>query len=114
MTSWNSWLGPRLGARLRLDGGPADFLDLGGIEVAVRARRRLHREHAGQLFRRDQADVVQGDDPRQVGDVGGERADVVVAAGDADRDWQLGVVVLDDDLARTEQLELEAAAEASL
>lgn len=84
-------------------------------------RGGLHRQQvvgAGQhlaagLARRGDHQVVQRDDARQVGHIRREGADVVVAAGHPQRDRQLGVVVLDDDLARPEQLELQAATEAA-
>jgi hypothetical protein len=63
---------------------------------------------------RGDGQVVQGHDARQVGHVGGEGADLVVAAGHADGDGQLGVEVLDHHLAGTEQLELQAPADASV
>jgi len=58
--------------------------------------------------------VVQRDDPGQVGDVAGEGAQVVVAPRYAHRDRQLGVVVLQHDLSRPEQLELQSAPDAGL
>jgi hypothetical protein len=57
---------------------------------------------------------VQGDDARQVGHVGSERADVVIAPGHAQGDRQLGVEVLDLDLARLEQVEQQAPPEAGI
>ena len=47
-------------------------------------------------------------------DVGAEGADVVIAARHLQLDGQFGVIVLDDQLPRTEQIELQAAAQASL
>ena len=58
--------------------------------------------------------VVQGHDAREVGDVGGEGTDVMEAASDADGDRQLGVVVLDHDLTRAEELEVQSTAQTSL
>src|SRR5512139_641763 len=85
-------------------------LALGGdlvlIQVPVGLGSGIEAQVAA-LAGRD-AHVVQRDDPRQVGDVAREGAEVVVLAGHFHGDRQFRVVLADIGLARTEQFEVQA------
>src|SRR6185503_5409585 len=97
---------------LRALGGRALLRHLFLVEIAERLRDGIHRERSLVVRNRE---VVERDDPRQRRDVARERADVVVVAGYLDADRQLGVEVGHLLLwRRTEQVELEAAAETRL
>lgn len=89
--------------------GQAFFL----VEITIGARRGIHGQHVLVLLRRH-AQVVERDDAREARNIGRKRTHVVITTGHPHSNRQLGVVILDDHLPRTEQFELQAATESGL